>query len=139
MPERRLHPAVSQWILLSLTRLFATYAILQGAAIIVGGRDRWRGPSFATALEVPGAPESWGWALGVFGAVALYGTFRSLMATTALAMFLVGVWSTFFAGSFVVSLFRVENAATSGIFTYGCMAVTSYVLAVGYWQSRAGR
>lgn len=136
MPERRLQPDLAQWVVQSLARLLATFAILQGGAIIVGGTDRWRGPSFAVALTVPGAPATWGWALAIFGALALYGTFHPRHRLTGWALAAIGAWCMFFAGSFVIVLTQLEHAPTTGIFTYGFMAVFACILSVAYSRSR---
>lgn len=136
MPERRLPPDLAQWIVQALARLTATYAILQGTFIVLGGRERWQSPSLATAMSLPGAPESWGLALLIAGLFALAGTFAPRAATTAVALAGIGAWSFFFALSLFVTLLHTPEVATTGVFVYSYGAVTSCVLAVTYWRSR---
>jgi hypothetical protein len=136
MHERRLPPDLSQWVVQALSRLLATYAIFQGATIILGGPERWQGQAFITALTFPGAPASWGFALLTFGSLALAGTFTPRMRLTACALFLVGVWSLFFTITLAKTALEVPTAATTGVFVYGHMTVTACVLAVTYGRSR---
>lgn len=136
MPERRLDPHLSQWIIQSLSRWLATYAIIQGAFIVLGGPARWQGPSFATALLVPGAPASWGVVLCILGVAALAGTFTAHYRTTAAAVFCIGAWAFFFAISVAKTAMGDPNAATTGIFVYGHQAVTAVALAIVYWRVR---
>jgi len=135
LTHNQLHPQIAQWTVQALTRLLATFAIIQGVAIVVGGPGRWRGPSFTTALSVPGAPASWGIVLGVLGTVALLGTFTRHHTATGIAAIGIGAWSMFFATSFVITAARYEGAATTGIFTYGQLCVASVVLGVAYAKS----
>lgn len=137
MPERRLPPDLAQWVVQALSRLLATFAILQGAAIILGGRDRWQGSGFTVAMTVPGAPATWGWALLGFGAAALWATWAPKRRVAAVALTGIGAWCLFFAGSFVKVVLDIPNAPTTGIFTYGFMAVFACVLAVAYRRSQA--
>lgn len=135
--HRNLAPDLSQWLVQALARLIATFAIVQGLGIIVGGADRWRGPGFAVALTVPGAPATWGWALFLLGALALWGTFTTHRRLTWVALAGLGVWSLFFAISFLVVVLTIPGSATTGIFTYGFVAANAFVLAQGYRSSRA--
>lgn len=136
MPERRLPPHLAQWIVQTLARLTAVYAILQGLFIIIGGGDRWQSPAFATAMAVPGAPESWGAVICLAGSLALAGTFhpRPLMTSTGLGI--IAVWSFFFTVSLLAVLIHNPTGATTGVFVYSYGAITATVLAVAYWRSR---
>jgi hypothetical protein len=136
MPERRLQPHLAQWIVQSLTRLLATYAILQGFAIVLGGTERWQSPALATALSFPGAPASWGLILGVLGAVTLAATFRPYLRVVAWCVFGISVWCMFFAGSLFWALLKLPNTATTGVGTYTFMALAAALLAVAYKRSQ---
>lgn len=135
MTHQRLNSQISQWTVQALTRLLATFAIIQGLAIIAGGPGRWRGPSFTTALSVPGAPASWGVVLAALGTATLAGTFTRRRSLTGVAAIGIGAWALFFAFSFVVTAMQYRGAATTGIFTYGQLCVSSVVLGVAYWKS----
>jgi hypothetical protein len=136
MPELRLDARLAQWVVQALTRLLATYAILQGVFIVLGGRERWTGRSLATALLLPGAPASWGVVLAFFGVLCLLGTFTTRMTLTAAGAFGIGAWSIFFAASQLITFFQAPNVPTTGIFTYSHLAVSACVLAWLYWKSR---
>ena len=133
--EQRLNQQISQWTVQALTRLLATFAILQGVGIVLGGPTRWVGPAFALALSVPGAPATWGITLGALGAVALAGTFSARHSLTGLACVAIGAWSLFFAGSFLITAQCSSTAATTGIFAYGHLCVLACTLGVAYWKS----
>lgn len=136
MPERRLAPELSQWVVQSLSRLLATYAILQGLFIVIGGAARWSGKSLATALAFPGAPASWGLILFALGVIALACTFRPRMRAVAASLFAIAVWDLFFAVSLLITLLQEPTAPTTGFFVYGHQAVLACVLAVTYVRSR---
>lgn len=128
----RLDPDLSRWVVQALTRLLATYAIVQGFVICIGGSERWRGAALAVAMQVPGAPATWGVALGIFGALALAGTFIVRMQLTSASLWLVGAWCMFFALSQFLVVVKDPHAGTTGVGTYTVLAVASYVLAYAY-------
>ena len=137
MPYRRLSPDLSQWTVQSLTRLTATYAILQGCGIVLGGRDRWGSQALRIALAVPGAPASWGWVLLGLGVLALALTFHRRSRGVLFAMLGIASWSMFFAVALTPTV--VENGsrvATTGPLTYAFIAVTACVLGMAYRRSR---
>jgi hypothetical protein len=136
--ELGLSPHVSQWMVQAITRLVATYAIVQGLLIIIGGRHRWSAPSFSTAMTVPGAPASWGVALLVFGVLTLGGTFiLTSLGTKLVAVGTSGTsaWCVFFAGSLAVAAWHNPQASTMGVLTYVLFAVMAASLAVAYLHS----
>lgn len=130
--ERYLRPDSSQWVVQALTRLVCTYAIVQGLFIINGGRQRWNGPAFETALNVPGAPESWGYSLVIVGAIGLYATLALKMQTVFWAMMGIALWFTFFTLSLLHTAVTNPEAATTGIITYGTLAIACVVLGAVY-------
>lgn len=136
MPERRLQPDLAQWIVQALTRLLATYSLIQGAGIILGGPDRWQGKGLAVAMSVPGAPASWGWALTTLGVICLTATFKPAARTVALSLAGIGAWSFFFAITLAVTTAQTPTVATTGAPTYTLAAIIAGVLAVPYWKSR---
>lgn len=93
--------------------------------------------AYATALQVPGAPESWGWVLLLAGVAVIVGTFVGKFRATAIVLGIIGLWCLFFAGSFLLTVARgPRTVGSTGIITYGWLAVTAFVLAVSY--DRAG-
>lgn len=135
-PELRIDPHVAQWIVQACTRLLATFAVFQGVFIVLGGADRWQSRGLAVAMSVPGAPQSWGYAILGAGLLTLVGTLMSRMVLTALASVAIGTWCLFFAVSLFIVTIRDPRVATTGVITYGTVALLSCTLAVPYWQSR---
>lgn len=131
----QLSPPVAQWLVQALTRLVSTFAIVQGAFIILDGAARWTAPAWKVAMRVPGAPETWGSALFILGVLGLLGTFVARHRLTSLAMWGIGTWSLFFAISLGAAAFNDPKVSTVGFFTYVTMAITSCTLSVGYHQS----
>lgn len=129
---RRLDPDLSRWVVQALTRLLASYAIVQGFVIIIGGPRRWGSPTLAVAMQVPGAPATWGIVLMVFGAFALLGTFTVQLRLVAWSIGLVGAWCMFFSVSQLIVVSHDQRAGTTGVGTYATLAVVALVLAVAY-------
>ena len=133
---KRLDPDLCQWAIQALARLFATYSIVQGALVLIGGRARWSSPGYVTALLVPGAPATWGWVLLVVGAATLLGTFRVLMRTTSAGLYLMALWCFFFALTGLKTAVDNPLSGTTGIPTYTAFGVACAVLGFVYWQGR---
>lgn len=131
-PHRRIDPAAAQWLIQSLTRMLATYAVIQGVGIILGGSARWEGnPALAAALSFPGAPASWGFVLGGCGLVTLTGTFVSARAARYGASG-ISAWSLFFALTLAQNVIDSPKASTTGPGTYAFLGFTAAFLAVAY-------
>ena len=137
MSERQLSPRIAQWTVQALTRLFATFGLVQGVFIVIGGAGRWQAPGLAVAMLVPGAPATWGVAIGIIGAIALYGTFRSMLRVTAYAMIAMGAWCLFFATSLILVVIHNDRVATTGVWTYLLASITACTLSAAYLQSRS--
>jgi hypothetical protein len=129
---QRLDPELSRWVVQAMARLLATYAIIQGVVIVTGGAQRWGSPALAIALQVPGAPATWGVVLGTCGAIALGGTFLVNMRLTAAALWLIGAWCMFFAISQLLVVVKDNHAGTTGVGTYAVLSIAASVLAVSY-------
>lgn len=128
----KLEPNLARWVIQALARLLATYALVQGVVIVMGGAQRWRGSALAIAMQVPGAPATWGIALGICGALALLGTFRARMLLTSAALSLIGAWCMFFAISQLIVVVRDPHAGSTGVGTYTVLAIIAAVLSVAY-------
>jgi len=130
--ELRLNGHLSRWAVQALARLFCTFGIIQGVLVIHGGRRRWSSPAFDTALNVPGAPASWGVAILVIGIVGLYGTLALKLKVVFFAMWAISCWFMFFTISLLHAALKNPDAATTGIITYGTMGITAAVLGIIY-------
>lgn len=136
--DRRAHwYDVGTWSATALSRLLASYAILQGATVILYGPDRWTSsPALQTALSLPGQTVTWGGWLLLAGTVALYGSVTRRMHLTFAGHALAGMWSMFFAVSMSRSLLPGAAGPTTGVFVYGAESVAFMVLAYGAWRLR---
>lgn len=137
--ERLLRPDSSQWVVQALARWLCTYAAVQGIFVIAGGRKRWSGESFATALLVPGAPASWGWAFLIVGLLGICCSLRGRMRGVAWSLYGVTIWFAFFTISLLKTALASPTAATTGVVTYGALAVISGVLGSVHYISAKDR
>lgn len=135
MPQDKLNPKLTQWVVQALARLALTFSILLGVLIVIGGRIRWSGPSFTEALTYPGAPSSWGWVAVAIGATGLLGSITGRIRVVAAGLFFLAVWCLFFAYSFTQTAITIPEAATTGPAVYFYATVNCAVLAVAHWQS----
>lgn len=135
-PHRKIDPDTSQILILLMTRLVGTYAIINGLGIIIGGRRRWEGnPALEAALSFPAAPASWGFVALSLGVLTMVGTFTR----SSLAMYGcwgIAMWAAFFAFTLTVSAFASPAAATTGPPTYTLVALISIALAIP-WRKGA--
>lgn len=134
-PELVLNPRIAQWTTQAFTRLLATFAVLQGLTIIVGGEKRWSEAHYETAQLVPGAPGSWGILLLLTGAVAIFGSITGRTKTVMTGLSLSAVWCAFFSIALAEAVFTVPNAATTPLTTYSIFTVAFMLAASAYWQS----
>lgn len=128
---------VGTWSATALSRLLASYAILQGATVSLYGPDRWAtSPALQVALTLPGKTTTWGTVLLLAGSLALYGSITRRMRLTFTGHGLAGLWSMFFAVSMARSLLPGAAGPTTGVFVYGAESVCFLVLAYGAWRLR---
>ena len=132
MTANKLNPFVARWVIQALGRLNLTFAIAIGLAIILGGRLRFSGPAYATALAYPGAPTSWGVIIGLTGLVGLMASITARVDIVRWSLYVVAVWSSFFAYSFIDSAVHSPVAGITGPFMYTQLAIQSIVLAVAH-------
>lgn len=134
--EVSINPKIAQVAVQMTARLLATFAVVEGVVIIIGGRGRWSDLGHQVALAVPGAPATWGVALLVAGAIAFVGSVMDRMHTVALGLFLGGIWSFFFSVAFGASAVLYDQATTTAAWTYGALAIIYFLISVAYHQSR---
>jgi len=133
----QIHPRVAQWVIQALARLLATFALVQGVGIFLGGPQRWQSPGLAVAMMVPGAPATWGVILAVLGAITLLGTVKARHRLVANGLMGIATWCTFFTFSLLLTLLRDARVSTTGVPTYLFVTVTCCCVAIAYRQSVA--
>lgn len=118
------------------TRLIATFALLQGVFIILGHKERWASPAFATALSFPGAPESWGGVLIACGATALTGSLMRKCLVIQCGMVGIAIWCFFFMATFIKTAIENPTAGTTGIWAYGLLGAISCIMTLAYKRGK---
>lgn len=99
--------------------VMATYSMLLGMLIIVGGPSRFSAIGYKTAMYVPGAPASWGIVLLVAGMLAFFGLKNRQYMVGAWGMFISGAWCFAFGGAFLISSIQYPNANLTAMIAYG--------------------
>lgn len=138
MPERKLDPNVSNWTVQALGRLFYTYAIYLGIAIVLGGDPRFSAPSYASAMGFPGAPESWGVVVALAGAFGLVTSLAGHHRLVQYGLYALAAWSFFFGLAFADAALANPMAGTTGPPAYGVIGITCIVLGVAHRKASRG-
>lgn len=70
MPNSRINVGVMRAAADIIGWVLAVFAVLVGLLILLGGPERWQAAAYKTAMELPGAPATWGWII-LFAGVLL--------------------------------------------------------------------
>ena len=133
--EHELNLSAALWAIQALSRLLATAGVLLGLNIII--RPGWDGNAlYTTALQVPGAPPTWGVVILILAGNIAIGQILRKPTCTALGHFGASVWSLFFALSIVKTFFAIPTVPTGGIITYATLAIMHLVIGAVYFGSR---
>lgn len=108
--------------------VLGVYGIVQGLLIIMSRPDRWRGPSFTTLNDLPGAPDSWGWSVMLFGLLILVGSATHRWRLKGLGLILLSSWSFVFAAGLFYATTVQPTAPTTGGPTYTLLGVWTALL-----------
>jgi len=130
--ELVIDPRIAQWTVQAFARLLATYAIVNGVHIILSGASRFSAISYETAMRVPGAPTSWGVILVIAGVIALFGTLTFRPSVACVGLWIGGVWSMFFAVTFIASFFKHPGGNPTGMWAYGLLCCLFYIASAAY-------
>lgn len=110
-------------MLLVTTWALSLWAVYYGLVTILGGAARWSSPAYETALQVPGAPESWGIVLLLAGITSIIGWLAKnrilLIAGNGLAFF----WTFGFAISLLITLAQSPTVGFGGFGTYLMLSI----------------
>lgn len=122
-------------LLLTMRRsayVFACYAILQGTVILIGGPERFSALGYDVANHIPGSPYIWGVFIGTAGVIAFFGVKTRTYLLGGIGMIIAAVWSTMFAGAFLISAIQSPESNLTAIVAYGKDAVLFTLLAAGF-------
>lgn len=123
--------------------LLIIFGIALGFVTIAGHAQRWSAPAYQVALEVPGAPESWGWALFVTSIVALFGYYNSHVTIGAVrfgfycltvGLFMMGIWCLFFGVAFLLQFIGNNTVSANGALINAVLSILYIQRAVMYWR-----
>jgi hypothetical protein len=133
--EHELNLAAALWAVQALSRLLATAGVLLGLNVIL--RPGWDGNEiYRTALQVPGAPPTWGWVVLIIAANIGLGQWLRKPRCVAFGHFAASVWAMFFALSILKTFWDTPTIPTGGIIVYFTLAVTHLVIGAVYFGSR---
>lgn len=116
-------PSLAQEVVDQTARVYATFAILVGIATIGGGRNRWSAEAYETALEVPGAPATWGVVILLFGSLMMFGALTAHRATLMTGALGCGFWCMFFGVTFLFGTYTNPRVGPLGTIIWGTFAV----------------
>ena len=99
--------------------LMATYSILLGMLIIVGGPSLVEAIGDKAGTYLPGGPASWGIVLLVAGMLAFFGLKNRQYMVGAWGMFISGTWFFAFGGAFLISSIQHPNSDLTATVAFG--------------------
>jgi hypothetical protein len=103
--------------------VLAVLGVGMGAAMLLGGPDRFSADGFRTARMVPGGVYTWGGLLLAAGLVNLLGVLGPWSwRTVIVGLTLQGLWFAFFAVSLFMASVGQPRVAVTGPFAYGGLA-----------------
>lgn len=125
----------------SMTMILGGFAVLYGLLTLVYGDDIWRFEgyqgNYTTALQLPGAPETWGVGFTVVGVWALVVGYLARSVMLSAAMALLAIMFGIFASSFVIDAIRLHAPESwPAALTYATVAVSMGTRARLAWVTR---
>jgi hypothetical protein len=107
---------------------FVIYSLVQGSGILLGGSVRWGSPAFTYLRQLPYAPDSWGWALILFGMTLGAASLLRNWWLKAVALTGIVTWSLAFASGAQYAAAVLPTAPTTGGPVYILVAVVAAIL-----------
>lgn len=119
-------PDINPDVAHTFTRLTAVAMLLFGAGYglvtLVGGAARWAAPAYEVALQVPGAPESWGAVLLGSSVMGLLGFLVRVLPIILVGFAGCTAWAVCFAFSIGVVAWRNDAVGWGGVVTWAFLA-----------------
>lgn len=124
MPNRRINVGVMRAAADIIGWVLAVFAVLVGLLILLGGPERWQAAAYKTAMELPGAPATWGWIILFAGVLLTFGNLVVSRQSIIVSCGVAALWCTFFAITFGAQLFRdPEGVGNLGPAVWGFIAI----------------
>jgi hypothetical protein len=118
-----MEPSVARSFTRMVALLMLVFGALYGLITILGGAARWGSPAYEVALQVPGAPQSWGAVLFGASVVGLLGFAVGALPVVMVGFALCAGWSSCFALCIGVVASRNEAVGWGGVVTWGFLAL----------------
>lgn len=129
----RVNPHIADGVIALTAYIYAAFDIAAGVLIVLGGRKSWAAPAYHTALQLPGAPASWGIALLAFGVVMFLGLILGHRPAIVIGSALSALWCWFFAITFGYTLFVTPaGVGNLGPLIWGFIGTLFIVRAVAF-------
>lgn len=116
-------------------RIMTGYCFVQGISIILGGDERFANSSYSYALQIPGAPWSWGAMLIGCGVLSQIGMLTKNDTVTAAGMCLAAFWSIFFALVFARAAISIPEANYTAMWVYGKDGILFLTAGIVYYST----
>ncbi|WP_280224913.1 hypothetical protein [Nocardia farcinica] len=125
--QRAVHPNIDPAVARSFTRLtalaFLAFGAVHGLLTVLGGQARWSAPAYEVALQIPGAPESWGAVLLAASLLGLIGCAARLLPVIMAGFAGCAVWATCFALCVGIVAARNPGVGWGGVVTWTFLAI----------------
>jgi hypothetical protein len=103
----------------AVIRILATWAVIHGLLVILGGIGRWNGPVYQFVRLLPGSPYTWGVILMLGGFLALYASIRGVDYVIKInkntivsyriiknaGLWIIAVWCALFSAGFIGAMY----------------------------------
>lgn len=106
-----------------LAGLLGGFAILYGLLLILSGDERWGTETYATALRLWAAPESWGVAFVLSGGLLMYGNFYRRRATLLVGTALGAITTAMLGAALFVEYLGKEQVGADGALIFWWFSV----------------
>lgn len=119
--------------------ILVLYCFAQSLGILLGDPLRFSGIAYSIAVQIPGAPEIWGFVLLSAALSMTLGRLLDQIVWVTFGMGLAGVWSMCFALSFGIAAYNSPEANITAVMVYGKDALIFITFAAVFHSSHYRR